>query len=62
MTMLRHIPTGDLYVSTQYLAQRPDMEPVEAAAPEVEAEKKPKRAPKAKAIDIADVPDLDIEE
>jgi hypothetical protein len=60
MSMLRHIPTGDLYIATQYLSQRDDMEPVvEDTAVVEEAEKKVKRQPKAKAIDITDVPETE---
>ena len=53
--MLRHIPTGDLYIATAALMARGDMEMVEpdpvVAAPEVVApaeEPKPKRKAKAK--------------
>ena len=62
--MLRHIPTGDLYIFTSILAKRPDMEmvpeveepaPVEevaAAAEELPVEEKPviekKAGPKKK--------------
>ena len=60
MSMLRHIPTGDLYIATQYLSQRDDMEPVvEDTAVVEETEKKVKRQPKAKAIDITDVPETE---
>jgi hypothetical protein len=47
--MLRHKPTGDLYISTAILAARSDMEPVvdEPVAVAV-AEDKPKRKTKIK--------------
>jgi hypothetical protein len=55
--MLRHVPTGDLYIFTETLAARADMElipsaPVEVATPEPV---KPK-AQRAKAIKITPAP------
>ncbi len=56
--MLRHVPTGDLYIFTEALAARADMElipraPVEVIAP---APVKPSRTRRAKAIEITPAP------
>jgi hypothetical protein len=56
MAMLRHKPTGDLYVATSALIARGDMEVVEDAAP-ADAGAKPKPKTKAKAA-IAGTDDL----
>lgn len=45
--MLRHIPSGDLYIATAALAARTDMEPVVEEKVVVVEEAKPKRKPKA---------------
>lgn len=46
--MLRHKPTGDLYIFTDILSRRPDMEEVDAVV-EKAAAPKPKPAPRKKA-------------
>ena len=46
-TMLRHKPTGDLYIATQYLMERTDMEEVSEEQPKVAS--KPAKAPAKKA-------------
>lgn len=46
--MLRHKPTGDLYVRTSLLAAREDMEPVEEDAESVESAAPSKNAKKKK--------------
>lgn len=57
MPMLRHKPSGDLYIYTSILAARPDMELVEgtvetpAAQPAPAAPKKTPRARKAKVVE-----------
>ena len=46
MSMLRHKPTGDLYIRTELLAARADMDPVDepiADEPVAEAPKKDKK-------------------
>jgi len=61
MQLLRHKPTGELYVYTTYLAARPDMElvvetPFEKVAAEVGlSPKPPKGRTSSKAITIPEV-------
>ena len=56
--MLRHVPTGDLYVFTEILAARADMELIPRAPVEVVAEPVPPKpkAKRAKAINITPAP------
>ncbi len=55
--MLRHVPTGDLYIFTETLAARADMELIPRAPAEVAAPVPPKpKAQRAKAIKITPAP------